>query len=119
MIFLYTFLFLVLNLLAFPILFVFYLAIMNLKNARDDGKITKIVYGVALPIETIGYLIDFYFNVVPFSIIFLEPPQEWVVTARLQRHVSHSTGWRNKVALWFANNLLNPFSREPHIKIPV
>ena len=41
-----------------------------------------------------GYLMDVFANVAIASLVFLEPPREWLVTNRLQRHIHKSKGWR-------------------------
>lgn len=81
---------------------------MNLKRARDADKLTKTALVLGTPILSVGYLIDFLANMIPFTILFLEFPQELLVTARLSRHI-HDNSWRGKVAKWFCSNLLDQF----------
>jgi len=85
----------------------FFLAIMSLKHARDAGKLTKTASNLAWPILIIGYPLDFLFNIAS-SFIFLEFPQEWLFTARVSRHIK-GNGWRAALAHWICSNLLNPF----------
>lgn len=85
---------------------VFFLAIMDLKRARDAGRLTKISEFFAYGVLGIGYALDFLFNV-SSSFIFLEPPREWLFTARVSRHIKGS-GWRADLARWFCENFLNP-----------
>lgn len=86
---------------------IFFLAIMSLKKARDAGQLTKTAEIFAFPVLCVGYALDFMFNVAS-SVIFLEPPKEWLFTARVSRHIKQ-TGWRAALARWFCENLLNPF----------
>ena len=103
--------------LSVPVLWVLYLAVMNLQRARDAGTISHAVYRTALTLQYIGLFLDFVCNAVPFAILFVELPREWLVTSRIQRHASDSTGWRKSLAVWVAVNWLNPFSQSPHIKL--
>lgn len=90
-------------------LWVFYLAVMNLKRARDADKLGRVAYILAMPVLGIGLLLDLVANVAVMTIVLLEPPRELTVTARLQRHKRESTGWRLRVAQWFASELLDAF----------
>lgn len=94
--------------LSFYLLWIFYLAVMNLKRVRDLGKLTKVTTFLGFPILILGYLIDFICNVFFLTIILLELPQETTVTARLKRHNKTSTGWRLAVVKWF-EPIVDPF----------
>lgn len=82
---------------------------MNLRGARNSGKLTKTALRISLPIAICGYSLDFFCNMIPFTIMFLEFPQEYLVTDRLSRHTHDADGWRKSLALWFGANLLDPF----------
>jgi len=86
---------------------VFYLAVMNLK--RNRGKITKTGWFFMAPIVVVGVLVDVALNILVGTVIFLEPPKEWVYTDRLQRHLAESSGWRLRRAAWFCEHILDPF----------
>ena len=90
-------------------LWIFFLAVMNLKRAQDMGKLSKTARLLGLPILAIGYLLDLLSNMVPMTILFLEIPKETLVTRRVCRHIHDSTGYRLKLALWFKDNLLDNF----------
>lgn len=94
--------------LSIYVLWLFYLAVMNLKRAKDVGKLTRTAYVLGLPILIIGYLLDALVNLVIFTIILIEIPKEFLVTARLSR-LQHGTGWRASLAKWFCTNLLDQF----------
>ena len=94
-----------------------YLAVMNLKQAQDAGTLSRPAYLLGLPLLGIGYVVDFFCNVAPTTVIFLEPPREYTVSERLRRLVK-GNGWRKTLATWFAAKLLNPFSPGgPHIEL--
>lgn len=103
---------------AFYITWIFYLAVMNLKRARDAGSITKVAYRFGLPLLYIGLLIDLLVNVIFVTILFLEIPKECLITQRLKRHANGPDGWRRSMAIWLAKNLLDTFDPSGvHVKI--
>lgn len=79
------------------LLWIFYTAVMRLKQVRDAGKLTTAMKVFGYPVLILGLLLDFFVNVVFASIIFVEIPKEWTVSARLTR-LSSGSGWRAKVA---------------------
>lgn len=90
------------------VLWLFYLAVMALKRARDDGKLSPFATALGYPLLMFGYLLDFVVNVVICTPLLLEIPRETTVTARLSRHVDDDT-WRGAVARWVGLHLLDPF----------
>lgn len=90
------------------ILWIFYLSVMNLKRAADEGKMTAVAKYLAFPIYYFGLVLDVLVNWVVLSIILLEPPHEYTFTARLKRHALNN-GYRGKFARWMAVNLLDPY----------
>lgn len=89
-------------------LWLFYLAVMNLKRVRDLGLLSPLALAFGTPILVIGLVLDLIVNVAVMTVILLELPQETTVTARLKRHNRESSGWRKAVAVWF-EPLLDPF----------
>lgn len=89
-------------------LLTFYLALMNLKRARDEGTLTKPALYVCYPILFIGLAIDLLCNVL-ITLPFLDLPRETTVTYRLKRYRYGPDGWRKTFADWFARNFLDPF----------
>ena len=96
---------------SFYALWIFYLAVMCLKRARDSGSISTGALCFGYPILFVGMVIDFVVQVTAASVLFLEPPRELTVTARLKRHLYHGKpgSWREKLAGWLCANLLNTF----------
>ena len=90
-------------------LWVFYLAVMNLKRVKDAGKLGKVALALGMPVLLVGLVLDLLANVLVFTVLLLELPQETTVTARLKRHKRESTGWRLRVTNWFASELLDHF----------
>jgi len=95
--------------LALYVLWIFYLAVMNLKRARDGKAITKTALCFGYPVLIVGYALDILVNLSLMSVMFLELPHETTMTSRVKRHLYHSTGWRETLAAWFCFNLLNAF----------
>ncbi len=92
------------------VLWIYYLAVMSLKRARDNGTLTKTAKLLGTPILWIGISLDLIVNVFVLSFLLLDPPKEWLVTDRMKRYLA-SSGWRSKVASWFCINLLTPFDK--------
>lgn len=90
------------------LLWIFYLAVMTLKRARDANLLTKTAKAFGTPVLVIGLLLDFLANVFVMTVMLLELPKETTVTARLKRHNKESTGWRLSIVKW-AEPLLDPF----------
>lgn len=91
------------------LLWFFYLAVMNLARAKENGTLTTVALYLGYPIFLVGYLLDIFVQVTVMSLLFLELPKEWTVTGRLKRHLYGSLGWREKIAAWFCHHLLNTF----------
>lgn len=103
-------------LVAFPVavffllyaLWVFFLAVMSLKRAKDAGLLTTTAKVLGYPVLLTGLLLDFVANVTVLTLLLCELPREGTVTSRLKRHNKESTGWRKAVAEW-AEPLLDPY----------
>jgi hypothetical protein len=89
-------------------LWVFYLAVMNLKRVHDSHGLSPWALRFGYPVLIVGYLLDILVNWVVVTLLLLELPREATVTARLKRHNRESAGWRKSVALFF-EPLLDPF----------
>lgn len=94
--------------LSLPVLWVLYLAVMNLKRVHETGKMARTTYVLGMALTWLAYIVDVYCNVLLFTILMLELPREGLVTDRLTRHHKNSTGWRLRIVLWF-EPLLDPF----------
>lgn len=89
-------------------LWVFFLAVMSLKRAKDAGLLTTTARVFGYPVLFVGLLLDFLANVFVLTVLLGELPREGTVTSRLKRHNATSTGWRKAVAKW-AEPLLDPY----------
>ena len=89
-------------------LWIYYLAVMGLKRARDAGLLSRTALILGTPVLITGLLLDAFANVLVMSVLLLELPRELTVTSRLQRHIRISQGWRLRLAQWFIP-LLDPY----------
>ena len=89
-------------------LWLFYLASMSLIRARDAGSIQRPALILGYPVVAVALALDFILNMTLFTLIFVDPPREKLITARLRRYINGS-GWRSRLARWFAHNLLDVF----------
>lgn len=90
------------------LLWVFYIAVMNIKRVSDAGKLTPFAKALAMPVALMGITVDIAANWLVFTVVLLELPKETTVTARLKRHHRESGGWRLAVVL-FLEPILDPF----------
>jgi len=90
------------------LLWVFFLAVMHLRERRDAGQLSRVSYACGVPVLAVGYALDFAVNVTVCTVLLAELPHETTVTARLKRH-KYDTGWRGRVARWVAAHLLDAF----------
>jgi hypothetical protein len=89
-----------------PVLWLFYLASMNLIANKD--KVIKPVKYLGAIVVLIGIVLDVLFNWIWMTVLLLEVPQEWLTTARLKRH-QITLGWKGNISRWMCKHLLSPF----------
>lgn len=96
------------------LLWVFYLAVMNLQRVHKAGKLGHVALALGLPVLVVGFVLDVVANLVIFTALLAELPRwgEWTVTARLKRHLATSRGYRLAVAHWFETELLAEFDHK-------
>ena len=98
----------------------FFLAIMALKSARDNHKLTRASTVMATPILIVGWCLDFSLNMCATP-VFLDLPQELLLTIRCDRYLSiaNPTGlnkYRQRFARLLCQNLLDPFQSGGHCR---
>jgi len=89
-------------------LWLLFLAVMNLRRAYEDKRLSRPAIALGLPILVAGFLLDVLVNLTLASIVFLDLPREWTTSERLARYLPQP-GWRSVAAAWVATNLLDPF----------
>lgn len=94
------------TLLCVYMLWVHYVAVMRLMQVRDAGQLTPAMKAIGYPALFVGLLLDLIVNTFVATLIFVELPREFTVSARLTRH-SESTGWRQRVAIAIRTALLD------------
>ena len=90
------------------VLWIFFLAVMNLKRAKQAGQLSSTARFLGTPVLIVGYLLDAFVNIFVMTLLMLELPEELTVTARLKRHINYTSGFRHRFALWF-QPLLDPY----------
>lgn len=100
----------IISLILYLLLFWYaYILVMGLYRANLADRLNNFTFALALPALMLGLLMDFLANVFIASVIFLEPPRELLVTARLQRYMKGPVNWRRDRASWICTNLLDYF----------
>lgn len=88
-----------------------YLASVSLyRNGKPD--LPLLIKPFALVVTVFGTFFNWVLNIVLGTLMFLELPKELYFSARVGRHKKHSSGWRNKLAMFFCGKLLNPFDQD-------
>lgn len=90
------------------LLWVLYLAVMNLSRVHRLGTISRLAFVCGVPLLLLGLLVDVLVNCLVMTALFADLPKEALVTSRLQRY-ARGSGWRRRVALWFADHFLDDF----------
>lgn len=98
-----------LSVLAVYMLWIYYLAVMNLKSVQNRGELVGVAKYLGYTVFYCGLTLDILVNIFVMTTVFLEIPKETVVTSRFKRHIYLSTGRRESIAAWFCSRLLNPF----------
>lgn len=91
---------------AMYVLWVYYLAVMNLKRA--EYRLSDTQRAFAMLIYYPGLLLDALVNIFVLTFVMLELPREWLVTPRVSR-LKNDTGWRGIIARWLCDTLLDDF----------
>jgi hypothetical protein len=87
-----------------------YVLVIGAYRAYLDKRLTKISLILSLPFIAIGLFMDVFCNIFLATVLFLELPQELLVTDRLIKYNLYYTfSWRGKIADWICSNLLDMF----------
>lgn len=108
---------LALMLATFFMLWVFFLAVMKLRDIREAGKLKGPILYPAYVVLVVGYLLDAFSNLL-LSIFVLEPPRysgglsnwrkwEWTVSERTKR-LALAGAWRGKFSQWLRTIFMSP-----------
>ena len=102
------------------LLWLLWIVVSGLSRAQAEGRLSPHVIKVGTAVAYCALVWDVLCNVLICTWLFLDMPREATLSQRLRRLVL-TTGWRQRLALWFAVDLINPFSADPsdpHIHIP-
>ncbi len=91
-----------------------YVLVMGFYRAYLDKRLTPVALVLASPALVLGYAVDLSVNWTLATLLFWQWPQRplELVTDRLTRYISTSSGWRTAPALWVCQTLLDYF--DPH-----
>lgn len=89
------------------ILWVFFVAVMRLKQVRDAGTLTTAMKVFGYPALAVGLLFDLLVQYTIAWAMFWEKPQERTVSGRLWRLSQTGTGWRQSLAIRIRTTLLD------------
>ena len=81
------------------ILWIFFVAVMRLKQVRAAGQLSVAMKVFGYPAMAIGLLFDLFVQYTLAWAIFAERPQEYTVSGRLWRLSKTGTGWRQRWAI--------------------
>lgn len=98
-------------LLAFWLLWVLFLATMNLAQSKAEGKLHGFALWAGYTVLAVGLLVDLVVQITVATVMWLEFPREWTVSGRVERLCREGHGYRLGLALWFRRTLLAPFDR--------
>jgi hypothetical protein len=90
-------------------LWVCYLALMNVYRVKREGKLKRVQLVLASPLLIVGGVLDVAFNLIVGTVLLLDTPQEWTLSARLARLNNGDTGWRGRIAEKVGTYLLHDF----------
>jgi len=95
-----------------------YLSVMRLQAKREAGLLSPLQVRLGKAYTFACLAIDVLANIFVTPFIFGEIAQELTISARLRRWVKSPDCRNRRLAVWFAEKLLNPYSvGGPHIKI--
>ncbi|MES2685494.1 MAG: hypothetical protein V4706_01665 [Pseudomonadota bacterium] len=92
-------------------LWVLFLAVMNLQQTRDEGKLSPFAKWSGYTVLAEGLVVDALIQFTVANLIWWERPQEWTVSGRVARLCNGPDGWRKVRAIWFRDTLLKSFDR--------
>lgn len=82
---------------------------MGIYRAHLNGKLTGLNKILGYPLVALFALMDAGTNYTLAWAIFMDKPQEKLVTARLKRYMAGEDGWRKRVADYICNSVLDIF----------
>ena len=86
-----------------------YVLVMGIYRAHLSQRLVGLNKAMALPVVAIGYAMDVAANWIIAPLVFLDWPREALVTARLIRYKRDDAGWRNRIANFICEHLLDVF----------
>lgn len=87
-----------------------YIVVMGAYRAHLAKRLSLIATILLSPVIAVGILMDVVANLTIACVIFMDGPEEWLVTTRLIRYKKQEQrDWRSEFAEGICNNLLDVF----------
>ena len=96
-------------LMAFWLLWVLFLAVMHLNDAKRAGTLKGFALYAGYTVLAVGLVVDFVVQMTAATLLWLEWPRELTVSGRVARLLVQGSGYRYRLARWFQRTLLAPF----------
>lgn len=96
-------------LVVFYLTFVYFLAVIKLRDSRDSGVLKNaplIIRSFAYLTLAIGLVLDVTLNIL-LSVVLIEPPQEFLTTDRVKRLKNSGNDWQRACSRWLCGQLNN------------
>lgn len=93
--------------IALLVFYILYIAAINIY--RDWDTLSAWVQFVAFTPLVLMIILDTVMNFTIFTLLFLDVPEEMLVTQRLERYRKGADGWRKTAADKICTQALNPF----------
>lgn len=92
------------------VFFALYVLVMGFYRAYLAKRLTVTTKVLAIPWIGVGFVVDLIANMTVATVVFLDLPQELLVTSRLDRYLhEEADSWRGQIASWVCVNLLDYF----------
>lgn len=88
-----------------------YIPAANIVNRHKEKKYTGISKYLAYLYLALFLVIDATCNIIAFTILYMELPQEWLVTTRMKRHLhgNQTAGFRFRASLFICKYMIEPW----------
>lgn len=86
-----------------------YVIAMGLQRVHKTTGLSKAQWVFGLPYVILGYIIDFFFNVIFGTIVFYDIPRHGTFSARLTDYIENEKpgSYRYKLSIWVTTKLLD------------
>lgn len=90
-------------------LWVFFLAMMNLRRAHEADLLSPVAMVLGMPLLCIFYVLDALVNFTLFSLLVQDLPREWTVSSHINRLLRTGKPYQARIAYFICTHLLDAF----------